>query len=231
MSTTNNSGYERTRTNQRKWGRPFDLQTDGEWLARYFNLATAYPQMRDRVAPLQEIVTRLSEMTAEVTRNWAELKPDATFSVSAHEETERKKEDFNAPLRAQTWHIELDGFIERNGKAVPSFIELPSEGSEAGKMFRLIQLARAGLIDRLKKCAWCGIWFFARKSWAECHSKACYKAKTRSTEEFRERNRVDQVKYYRQKLSPYQRYYKKGLSPSEVRHLLRSKEKNNAKKR
>jgi hypothetical protein len=231
-SARNEGAYERTKANQERYGRPFDIETDGAHLAKYLNLADTQPGMRALVEPLEKIVLQLRALSEEVVQNWAAVKPRATFSVAAHEESEEKLRQFNSLLEPHTWQIRLVGFNEKNGRAVPVFVELPTLGTEANLMFRLVQLARAGRLHLLRRCAWCGIWFFARKRWAECHDKACSRARIRSMPEFKEKNREFQRKYYRNTLSPYQRHYGKGLSPAEVRNLLRTKErKTNGKKR
>jgi len=215
-------------------GRPFDVMEDGSSLARYLNRALAEPLLRSSVQPVERIVLRLTAMTDEISREWAaftsRIKPSPDGITRVRSEQLRQ---FNALLEPHTWHLYAVGWRRKGDRAVPVFCDMPTLGTDsmADLMFSIIQLARAGLLDRLRKCAGCGIWFFARKPWAKFHSDACKKKTHRSTPEFKQKNKVDQRNYYRKTLSPYQRYYKKGLSPIEVRELLRSKEKKRGKKR
>jgi hypothetical protein len=216
-------------------GRPFDVMEDGRFLANYFNFANTEPRMRSFVEPVKQVAVQLAAMTNEFSRARAAF--DAGVRKSAEEitrgraEQDEKLRQFNALLEPHTWHLYLVGWNGEGGKAAPVFVDMPTLGTQADLMFRLIQIARAGLINRLRICAGCGIWFFARKPWGKFHSDACKKATNRSTPEFKEANKNFQRKYYREKLSPYQRHYKRGLSPADVRELSRPKERKRAKKR
>ena len=118
-----------------------------------------------------------------------------------------------------------------NGRAVPQFVDMPLAG-EKSLIRYLLEIVRAGLIDRLLKCRECEKWFFSLKPWGKFCSDACKMAATRAKPGFAERNRVDQGNHYRKRLSPNKRYYRRGLSVEQVRALLRSKkEKQRGKKR
>jgi hypothetical protein len=188
--------------------------------------------MRSVVEPVERIISQLSSMTQEVLQSWAAVKPrGATFSVSAHAEWEERLRSFNSLLQPHTWHLVLGGFRPRDGKAVPVFMELPTQESDAGLMFRLIQLARAGRLDRLRTCAWCGIWFFARTPWAECHDSKCKKKKNDSKPGAKESHAQTAAQHYRMRVSPNADLYQQGFSPDEVRLILKSKKGKRNRKR
>ncbi len=202
--------------------RPFDAKEDGPFLAKYFNLATTEPRMRSLVEPLQRIVLQLRAMTDEVSRTWAAVQPGVKYSASAHAEWEEKQRRFNALLEPHGFYLYLSGWTEKDGKAVPVFCDMPT-GTKTTKVFQLIQLARKGLLERLRTCVQCGIWFFAGTPWAECCSKKCKKKKNDSKPGAKEKHNIQARYSYRKTASPHHEYYQKGFSPAEVRALLRKR--------
>ena len=98
-------------------------------------------------------------------------------------------------------------------------------------MFRLIELARAGRLDRLRKCETCDLWFFSGTPWGKCcKGGKCRKVKHRSKPESKKKNKIRGREYYRSTLSPYQDLYQKGLSPAEIRELHKHKYRLRGKK-
>jgi hypothetical protein len=61
----------------------------------------------------------------------------------------------------------------------------------------VLRLLDEGLLDRLRRCAQCGIWFFASVPKAKFHSTACRQENFRSTLEYKEKNRAYQRDWYR----------------------------------
>jgi hypothetical protein len=195
---------------------------EGAILARFLNLASAEPLLRSEGHAVEQVASQLTALTEDAFRRRVKLSSEEIARRRA--EREKKLEQFNALLRPHTWELQLVGWSD---KGTPVFCDLPSSGTGA-EMFILIQLARAQLLDRLRKCAKCGTWFFARRPRAKFCSTSCRKAEFRSTEEFQKQNEKYQKKYYRNKLSPNQEYYQKGLEPAEIRELKR-KRKNRVK--
>jgi hypothetical protein len=193
---------------------------DGAHIADLLNLATTEPALRSECQAIEEMALELIALMEDVSRApayWGMRRSSDKNINRGRAERRARLEKFNAiHLRPHTWHVELTGW----NKGVPVFDDLPtSTTSTPSLMFNLIQLARAQLLDRLRKCAHCGIWFFAKKPWARCHNEQCRKAVTRSKPGFQEDNKEYQRLYFRDKLSVNQELYRKGYSPSEVRAL------------
>ena len=120
------------------------------------------------------------------------------------------------------------GQVSRGGAF--SFYERISPGGLIEIIFRL---ARAGVLDRLRKCARCSEWFFARTPKGVFCKNSCRQAAFRAKPESVEENKNYQSKYFREQLSVNKKYYREGLSPAEVREVLkkRRQEKRHAKRR
>ncbi len=105
------------------------------------------------------------------------------------------------------------------------FNRYPGGVTEQGQTWAemILTIARAGLIDRLRLCKQCKLWFFARRPESESCSKKCRQDYYRSKPEKKARHRNQASKHYREHLSPYSRYYRKGLSPKQVMKLLKAK--------
>jgi hypothetical protein len=180
--------------------------------------------MRAYLEPVVRILTELQTLTEECSRSWAEVKPGMTFSVAAHDAWEKKEEQFNQLMRPYTSYKHFLGFKEVKGRPVPQFVDMPVG---VGTFIpELLEIVRAGHIDRLRKCGKCEDWFFSLKTWGKFCSSACKMASKRAKPGFTERNRVDQRNHYRKRLSPNKRLYRQGLSPEQVRELRRSKKEN-----
>jgi hypothetical protein len=207
-----------------------DLMNDGAYIANILNFAATEPSLQTTSENIAQVATQLTAMTKDVSRRFSAIggpKISAKERARIRAEDEEKLNRFNALLLPHTWSLELVGWNNNNkgGRAVPVFVDMPNLASNATYMSMLIQLARAGLLDRLRKCAGCGKWFFARKPWGEFCSTACRKEKFRSTPEYQQENREFQRDYFRKKLSVNQKYYQKGLSPSEIRELRKKRKK------
>lgn len=94
-------------------------------------------------------------------------------------------------------------YVLRLGKVSSSgefhFYERISPGGLIEIIFRL---ARAGRLDRVRKCVRCGKWFFARNTKKLHHSTDCQQKKYRSTPKFKKHAREYQQTYYHDVLSP-----------------------------
>jgi hypothetical protein len=204
---------------------------DGTHIAALLNLAATEPALRSECQAIEEMALELIALTEDVSRApafWGmRHSPDEEINRGRAKRRERL-EKFNAiHLRPHTWHVELTGW----NKGVPVFVDLPTSiTSTPSLMFTLVQLARVQLIDRLRKCAHCEIWFFALKPWARFHNELCRKAAARSEPGFQEKNRDYQRNYFRESLSVNQDKYRDGFSPSEVR-ALNKKRKDRTKKK
>lgn len=205
---------------------------DGAHIANLLNLAATEPTLRAECQAIEEMALELIALTEDVSRTpalWsARHSSDENINRGRAERRERL-EKFNAiHLRPYTWHVELVGF----GKEGPSFCDLPTSiGGPTGLMFTMIQLARIQLLDRLRKCAHCSIWFFALKPWARCHDKLCAKALERSRPGFKKRNKEYQGEYFRNHLSVNQDLYRKGLDPKAVRAIVKSRKQKRKKRK
>jgi hypothetical protein len=212
---------------------------DGAFLARTLNLAATEPLLQTRCDAIAQVASQLTAMTDEASRGFAtpasgvkrSLKKAARLRAARDEQIQQ----FNALLRPHTWHLELVGWTNEDGRAVPAFVDMPTweRGNEATTMSMLVKLARAGLLGRLRKCERCSKWFFSRQPWGKFCGAACRKKHAHSTDDFKEQNRVYQGDHYRKFYSPNKKYYRKGWSPAEVREMLkkRRQEKHHAKRR
>lgn len=133
----------------------------------------------------------------------------------------------NELLKEYPWVLELQSPKTRPGKA-PSprlyFVTEPAGRMEQGHTWlkMLIRLMSLGLLDRMRPCANCGCWFYARLPKAEYHSTLCRQAHFRSTHSKEEKAEY-QKNYYKLWLSPNKQYYKKGWTVEAVRNLKKQK--------
>jgi hypothetical protein len=106
------------------------------------------------------------------------------------------------------------------------FVNRPAVPIEQGHTWlgMLLDLMSSGMLDRLRTCAHCGCWFYARLPKAKYHSTSCRQANFRSTAEFQEENKKYQRNYYREWLSPVTGKYAKAAK-------RRKKENQRGKKR
>jgi hypothetical protein len=213
-----------------------DLVDAGETLAAYLSppvlgrrekpdtVMPLVPQ-RSSVKPIERVLQLLAELRQEFRRALKDECLSRQETKRRDAKFERKRKQFNAlfaSLGPQTRNLRLEGF-DIDGE--PIFDEGPPFDPRADllRMYlagRLAKLAKAGSINRLRRCARCGAWFFAGKPWAKFHSRGCKKAAeltARQTEKF---NKY-QSDYYRKWLSQNSDLYEKGYSPAEVRQLLR----------
>jgi hypothetical protein len=106
----------------------------------------------------------------------------------------KEKDSINAALRRYPWVLQLQGVTSAG---VPGFAEDESEGDEAQTYAKMaIDLTRANLLARLRKCAHCQLWFFAKRPEGEYCSRNCYLANYRTTEKFKALNRKHQRQFY-----------------------------------
>jgi hypothetical protein len=77
----------------------------------------------------------------------------------------------------------------------------PDSESEADAVLRILQLAQNGAIHRVRECADCGKWFFARFSHARFCSVACQQRNYRRSPEWRDHRNEYMRAYYKQNLS------------------------------
>jgi hypothetical protein len=202
-----------------------ELIKDGKFLAKMLN----EPVLQRIYEPIGEIASRLIAMNERVSQRWQELRSGVTdpLDVTSREREEHDEEErqFNALLEPYTWHIYLAGWREeKSGRAVPGFIDMPTLGTDASQMSTVILLARAGILDRLRKCDVCSKWFFSATAWGKtCDGGKCRKAKNRATPKARNKNRRYARDWYLMKASPYWDKYEKGWSVAEVREWLRKR--------
>jgi hypothetical protein len=112
---------------------------------------------------------------------------------------EKEKDSINAALRRYPWVLQLQGI---SSAGVPGFADDESEGDEAQTYAKMaIDLARAKLLDRLRKCARCQLWFFAKRLESEYCSRNCYRAHYRGTEKYKVLNRKHQRQFYKRHYS------------------------------
>lgn len=204
---------------------------EGAKVARFLNFAAAGPLLKREGRQVEEVAVQLRTMTDEVSRTLAsserrspEKMSPARIAISS--EMDQRRRSFNALLEPHTWCLYLAGW---NKKGTPVFVDMPTLDGSGDWMLCLIRLARAHLVDRLRKCAQCGVWFFALTPWAQYCSTPCRKTHFRSNPEFQKRNTKYQRNYFRKQCSVNKDHYRKGLSPAEVREL--KKGKRHAKKR
>jgi hypothetical protein len=179
---------------------------DGKFLARFLN-----EDQTEIGFVIERAVTQLAALTAD-----SSPAPEAI-------------EQFNADhMRPHTFHLELIGL---NQKRIPVFVEFPT-GTTSDEMMIVIRLAREQLLDRLRRCDWCGIWFFAPKVWARFCSTQCQQEQFRSAPDFKKRNKKYQRDWFRKQASKNRELYRKDLTPKQVREFKRKhKEKRHGKKR
>jgi hypothetical protein len=200
---------------------------EGARIAALLNLSAKEPLLREECRAIEGMALELSALTEEVSSAMSSPRRSPGEIIRRRAEREHRVEKFNAThLRPHTWTVELSGWRE----GTPVFFDRPSAGKTTN-LFTLIELARLQLLDRLRKCAHCGIWFFATKPWAIFHDTLCRKAAARSEPGFQERHRKYQGNYFRKKLSVNQKYYKAGLSPAQVRALKKRKSSNKKSRR
>ncbi len=118
---------------------------------------------------------------------------------------EKEKDSINAALKRYPWVLQLQGVTSA---AVPAFVlceayESADEAQTYAKM--AIDLTRANLITRLRKCAHCQLWFFAERPEGEYCSRKCYRARYRTTEKFKALNRKHQRQFYQRHYSANRR--------------------------
>jgi hypothetical protein len=131
----------------------------------------------------------------------------------------------NKLLKEYPWVLQLrSAHPSRTAKrSFLFFVNRPAGPMEQGHTWleMILALMSSGLLDRLRTCANCGCWFYARLPKAKFHSIPCRQAHFRSTPEFQEKNKKYQGNYFRQELSVNKKYYREGLSRDEVRALKR----------
>jgi hypothetical protein len=108
-------------------------------------------------------------------------------------------------------------------RSLLSFLPRPAGRRDQGHAWlsMLVELMSSGLLDRLRMCATCGYWFYARLPKAQYHSAACRQAHFRALPTYQGKNKTYQAQHYREHYSPNKKYYRQGLSPTEVRELKR----------
>lgn len=112
----------------------------------------------------------------------------------------------NATLRRYAWTVQLSSF---GLEGRPIFTDHPTDAPEGCASIRsVIDLAKAGLLDRLRRCAYCRLWFFGIQSNAAYCSAPCRQQKYRSKPKVKARTR----KYARE-------YYRNWISPKTAKHL------------
>ena len=131
------------------------------------------------------------------------------------DQTEQEIAVINDMLARYPYVLRL-GKVSRGGAF--EFYERISPGGLIDIIFRL---ARAGVLDRLRQCAHCGKWFFARNPRGIFHDTKCRQAAHHSSAEYREKNREYQRTYYRDVLSPVTAKHLK--RPGQKREKGRSK--------
>jgi len=185
------------------------LVVTGKFLAGWLNSDDGWGYPKETQAQLIKLVERFREMREKALAG-----------------TEIQKEEFgpiNAELELHPWVLRLVGFTSTG---TPQFFNrYPGGVTEQGQTWAemILTIARAGLIDRLRLCKQCKLWFFARRPESESCSKKCRQDYYRSKPEKKARHRNQASKHYREHLSPYSRYYRKGLSPKQVMKLLKAK--------
>lgn len=143
--------------------------------------------------------------------------------LSLKDKQKRKEQEaalvpINAILADYPWVLRALG--SRHGR--PAFADWPTAPPEDfhWAMRTVVWLARIGLLDRVRRCETCRIWFYAQVPKARFHSDECRQAHHRSTPEYQEKNR----EYMRT-------YYRDILSPKTAKHLKGRGGKRNAKKK
>lgn len=217
--------------------RPFDVKKDGYMLAKFLNLGASEPLVRPQMDQVEEILRQLQALTDDCSRRFAAAPARViTRKMSAAQEDWRRTlAQFNALLAPHTWHLELVGFRKVDGRALPVLVDLPTPGKEAGLLFRLIQLARAGKLDRVRNCISCGDWFFAPRNGSIACSKPCWQGYSRSSDEYRAAHARTVLKNYQLGASPHWKLYRRvyreqpAVSPNQattiVRGLLRAQKR------
>jgi hypothetical protein len=199
-----------------------------ETLVAYLNLPRGLPQ-RDSIEPIEHLLGRLSELGHVHARLCEEENGLSRKEINRRDaEFEQAQMQLNASLASLASDapiLQVEGW---DVKSRPTFHEIALGAADirVHLVSRLFELIRAGLSDRVRKCAHCGVWFFARKPWAKFHpGGVCKEAAARSTDKFREHNLAYQTKYYKNWLSPYRDLYRKGHSTAEVRQIIRDRKR------
>jgi hypothetical protein len=175
------------------------LFDDGQFIAEWLNDSGGWGYGTDSQQRAAALVLQL-----------ATLREKALKRIRMGEE---ERTAINEVLQHYPWVLRF-ARVSRDG--VPLFYELAAQGP----MEMIIQLARRGLLDRLRRCGHCSAWFFARTAWGTSCSTPCRQKKHRAKPEIKEKNKVYQRKYY-----------KDILSPVTAKHLKRSKNRNANKRR
>jgi len=77
----------------------------------------------------------------------------------------------------------------------------PDTLSEADAVLRILRLAESGYVDRVRECAECDRWFFARFRHARFCSPACQQRNYRESPEWKERRNAYMRDYYQKNLA------------------------------
>jgi hypothetical protein len=113
--------------------------------------------------------------------------------------------------------LERYPYVLRLGKVSRNGFHFYEDIRPGGLIDIIFRLARAGVLDRLRRCAQCGKWCFTRGT--SC-STPCRQKRYRDKPETKEKTRLTARTYYRDILSPV-----------TAKHLKWRKGKRNAKKR
>lgn len=160
-----------------------EIAQNGEFVAAWMNSADGWGASPEAQKRTISLVERLGELRANAIKKL----PVDEAEITA----------VNDSLQKYPWVLRV--FVSPDqGKL--GFLKFPAPGTEAeGQTWlrMVVQLMEAGLLDRLRRCAHCGIWFYANRPKGKFHSTACRQVYFRSTAEYREQNREYQRKYYK----------------------------------
>jgi hypothetical protein len=181
-----------------------DAAHDGEFVAAWLNSADGWGYSRESQERLKSLVMQLNAMS-EKALHGKNIEKDELNAI-------------NVELERFPWVVRLAGF---QPSGAPVFFQKALTSKKGHTWLEMIiQIVLAGLLDRLRRCAHCGSWFFAKKPKGIYCSTRCRQARFRSTPEYKTMNREYQRKHY-------QRWHSIGAA----RGKNWRKEKQNAKKR
>ncbi len=133
---------------------------------------------------------------------------------------EKERDSINAALRRYPWVLQLQGISSAGVPAFITFVEDESADEAQTWAKMAIDLTRANLLDRLRKCAHCQLWFFAKRPEAEYCSVKCRLAHFRTTERGKALNRKHQRQFYERHYAASRRKGKHTAVGSKKRRIL-----------
>jgi hypothetical protein len=139
---------------------------------------SAEARTRKRIAQLVQDLNRSAETFIR------EGKPDAALTEKIDQELSRYA------LKVKTLHVQDEGQYKTFAEPKWIFAWNSSAGARAAEMiFRIVRLGERGLLGRVRECARCEKWFYAKFNHQRFCGKKCQLQHYQTSEEWKRRRR------------------------------------------